>query len=253
MPCSHWYKPQILSKLFMGPKYDGKALHEQIKLNLPENIKVSDTLANIVVPTFDVKKMKPVIFSTFEAENEAHKNAVLADVCIGTSAAPTYFPPVSFTTEDADGNPHEFHLIDGGVVANNPTMAAMSMLNKETLRLRQNPDDSHTHPRNNTRAAMLALSSQALRENKGKEHVQSIDYKSFVIISIGTGSAKRTKEFSAEDRAKWGQYQWITNSDGASIIDVFSQASVDMVDIHATVRFQDIGCEKNYLRIQVFI
>ncbi|TVU24238.1 hypothetical protein EJB05_26659, partial [Eragrostis curvula] len=50
--------------------------------------------------------------------------------------------------------------------------------------------------------------------------------------------------------AKWGKFHWISNGDGASIIDVCFQASADMVDIHAAVRFEDIGCEKNYLRIQ---
>jgi patatin-like phospholipase/acyl hydrolase len=50
------------------------------------------------------------------------KNARLADVCIGTSAAPTFLPAHYFetSTEDAEVNPRRFHLIDGGVAANNP-------------------------------------------------------------------------------------------------------------------------------------
>ncbi|TVT99410.1 hypothetical protein EJB05_55230, partial [Eragrostis curvula] len=203
-PSSCWVQ-KICSTIFnlaLGPKYNGKALHKHIKKLLPKELKVADTLANIVVPTFDVKKMQPVIFSTFEAKKEAHKNALLSDVCIGTSAAPTYFPPISFMTKDDDGKTHEYHLVDGGVVANNPTMAAMSMLNKEMLRLRQKltatPDDKHkVHRRINsgdeTMTAMLELSEEALRENEGQKHVESLEYKNFIIISIGTGKPSRQR------------------------------------------------------------
>lgn len=48
------------------------------------------------------------------------KNAKLADVCVGTSAAPTYLPAHYFETKDAKGRTRNFNLIDGGVAANNP-------------------------------------------------------------------------------------------------------------------------------------
>jgi patatin-like phospholipase/acyl hydrolase len=47
-------------------------------------------------------------------------DALLSDICISTSAAPTYLPAHYFKTEDCHGNTKEFHLIDGGVAANNP-------------------------------------------------------------------------------------------------------------------------------------
>lgn len=45
---------------------------------------------------------------------------MLSDVCIGTSSAPTYLPAHFFKTRDSGGNEREFHLVDGGVAANNP-------------------------------------------------------------------------------------------------------------------------------------
>lgn len=48
------------------------------------------------------------------------KNALLADISISTSAAPTYLPAHHFQTQDSAGNVKEFNLIDGGVAANNP-------------------------------------------------------------------------------------------------------------------------------------
>lgn len=48
------------------------------------------------------------------------KNAQLSDVCLSTSAAPTYFPVHYFETKDAQGKTRTFNLVDGGVAANNP-------------------------------------------------------------------------------------------------------------------------------------
>lgn len=48
-------------------------------------------------------------------------NAQLSDICIGTSAAPTYFPGYYFENHQ-QGESEEFNLIDGGVAANNPVI-----------------------------------------------------------------------------------------------------------------------------------
>lgn len=49
-------------------------------------------------------------------------DAPLADICIGSSAAPTYFPAYYFKNQDKEGQTQEFDLIDGGVAANNPVL-----------------------------------------------------------------------------------------------------------------------------------
>lgn len=48
-----------------GPKYDGKYLHSKIQ-ELLGDTKLSQTLTNIVIPTFDIKLLQPIVFSTFE-------------------------------------------------------------------------------------------------------------------------------------------------------------------------------------------
>ena len=55
-----------------------------------------------------------------QAKVTPSKNALLSDVCIGTSAAPTYLPAHYFCTKDANREQREYNLIDGGVAANNP-------------------------------------------------------------------------------------------------------------------------------------
>jgi len=211
-----------LLSLMRGPKYDGAFLHDKIK-SLTHDVRIADTVTNVVVPAFDVKSLQPVIFSTYEAVHEPLKNAHLSDICISTAAAPTYFPAHFFRTEGAaaDGEKpghREFHLVDGGVAANNPTMVAMSMLTKEVVR--HNPD------------------------------FRPVEYGNFLIVSIGTGSPKQAEKYTAPKCAKWGLLRWLYNGGFTPLIDIFTHASADMVDIHAQVLFEALRCEKNYLRIQ---
>ncbi|XP_020204354.1 patatin-like protein 4 [Cajanus cajan] len=116
------YGPKIFEDSFWGrcPKYSGNFLREKTWELLKET-RLSQTLTNVVIPTFDQKKLKPVIFSNYKLKKETHLNAKLADICLGTSAAPTYLPHHEFTNEGV-----EFSLIDGAVAANNPAMVAVS-------------------------------------------------------------------------------------------------------------------------------
>ena len=54
-----------LVRALMGSKYDGKYLHKVIKENLKDT-KLHQTLTNVVIPTFDIKKLQPTIFSSFQ-------------------------------------------------------------------------------------------------------------------------------------------------------------------------------------------
>lgn len=60
------------------------------------------------------------VHARVQAQMRPLKNALLSDVCISTSAAPTYLPAHFFQTKDDAGNTRDFNLIDGGVAANNP-------------------------------------------------------------------------------------------------------------------------------------
>lgn len=55
-------------------------------------------------------------------QGEADNNMLsikLSDICLATSAAPTYFPSYHFKVHDKD-----FNCIDGGMAANNPVRYA---------------------------------------------------------------------------------------------------------------------------------
>lgn len=80
-----------------------------------------------------------------------------------------------------------------------------------------------------------------------------MDYGSFLVISLGTGSSKTEEKYDAKMAAKWGVLGWLVHGGSSPIVDVFTQASADMVDFHISVFFQALHSEENYLRIQVCI
>ncbi|KAE8814149.1 Patatin group A-3 [Hordeum vulgare] len=108
-------------KMVRGPKYNGngKYLHALLRRHLGET-KLDRTLTNVVIPTFDIAYLQPSIFSSFQLKHSPAKNALLSDIAISTSAAPTFFPAHYFETKDDKGEPRAFNLIDGGLAANNP-------------------------------------------------------------------------------------------------------------------------------------
>ena len=48
----------------ISPKYDGKHLHKLVG-NLLGKTKLQETLTHVVIPTFDIKKMQPTVFSSY--------------------------------------------------------------------------------------------------------------------------------------------------------------------------------------------
>ncbi|KAJ0795426.1 putative galactolipase [Helianthus annuus] len=152
-------------------------------------------------------------------------DAKLSDICIGTSAAPTYLPSHSFQTEDSTGNLlKEFNLIDGGVAANNPTLVAISEVTKE-----------------------ITIGSPNFFP------IKPMDYGRFLVLSLGTGSLEFQEKYDAAKSSSWGVLGWLAGGGSTPLVDVFSHASSDMVDYHISTVFQALHSQENYLRIQVFV
>lgn len=207
-----------ITKALTGAKYNGEYLQKLIR-NMTQDTLLSQTLTNIVIPSFDVQNLQPTIFSSYQIDAEPTLDVPLADICIATSAAPTYLPAHYFAKKDENGKViKEYNLIDGGVCANNPTMVAIREVTKNMIRLG--------------------------RSGNG------IGYDRFIVISIGTGSNKSEQKYNAKMVAKWGALTWLFNSGSTPIIDCFNEASTDMVDYHNSVLFTALQSQDNYLRIQ---
>ncbi|XP_016469702.2 patatin-like protein 2 [Nicotiana tabacum] len=167
------------------------------------------------------KRLTYIISKCQQARVKPLMDARLSNICISISAAPTYLPAHYFQTQDKDGNFHEFNLVDGGVAANNPALVATSEV---------------TH--------------QIMTGNPDFFPIKPINYERFLVISIGTGSAKVEQKYNAKIASNWGILGWLLNGGSTPIVDVFTQASGDLVDLHISVVFQALQSEENYLRIQ---
>ncbi|KAK8941574.1 hypothetical protein KSP40_PGU022471 [Platanthera guangdongensis] len=203
------------------PRYDGKYLHNLLREILGDT-RLHQTLTNVVIPTFDIKLLQPTIFSSFEGKTNPLKDANLSDICIGTSAAPTYLPAHYFQTADSQGNSRTFNLVDGALAANNPTLLAMNLVTKNIF---EHCED------------YFPMKNPA-------------EYSKFLVISLGTGSAKVEEKYGAEDAAKWGVLRWLYNKGDTPVVDMYSQAGADMSDIMTSILFQTLHSQNNYLRIQ---
>ncbi|URD93478.1 Patatin-like phospholipase [Musa troglodytarum] len=117
----------------LGPKYNGEYIRHIIKERLG-CLKLHQALTNVVIPTFDIKQLQPTIFSSYKAKTDELMDAQLSDICISTSAAPTYLPAHYFKTKNHNGEVREFNLIDGGIAANNPALVALGEVRKENFR-----------------------------------------------------------------------------------------------------------------------
>ncbi len=105
---------------FAGPKYPANGVDTTLKRYFGD-VRLKDALKPVVVPSYDIEKQTPIFFKSERARAAADSDFPMYEVARATSAAPTYFPPEKIDTAD----PVEYYaLIDGGVIANNPSMCA---------------------------------------------------------------------------------------------------------------------------------
>ena len=110
-------------------KHSRKALEDLIKSKFEEanggtEPRLKDCKTNICIPIYDLLNGTPSILKTNhhpKFTRDFHIPAYKA--ALATAAAPTFFDPYSTEYEDLNGNNIPFsNKVDGGVVANNPTL-----------------------------------------------------------------------------------------------------------------------------------
>ena len=94
------------------PKYDGKGKRE-VLLNYFQDLSLGESKKPVAVLAYDVENRKPRLLSSYDSPGIKMVSAASA-----TSAAPIYYS----TQEIDDGT----WLIDGGIVANNPSLLGYS-------------------------------------------------------------------------------------------------------------------------------
>lgn len=107
-------------------KYSAKEL-ERVLENTFGNTKLSELLKPTCFVSYDVRQRKPIIFNKSSA-GLSKDDFLVRDILRGGSAAPTYFEAARVYSESP--NRKKYVLVDGGMVANDPTLCAYSEARK---------------------------------------------------------------------------------------------------------------------------
>lgn len=151
-----------------GPLYHLTPLRKSIEDRLGTST-LSEAVRDLLVTSYDMTKRQPFFFKRWKAREPEGFNPPIADAALATSAAPTYFPSHEIHLPgEADGRA----LVDGGVFAANPAIAAI--------------------------AEALGRSS---------DEPAALTLEDLFVVSIGTGRFETG--FSQSQVSGWGKLGWI--------------------------------------------
>ena len=101
-----------------APKYSNQNLSHAVEEAFQSSM-LHDSITDLVITSYDLSSGKPMIFSTFRGQKTSSYK--MQDVALATSAAPVYFPSYPL---------NNLNLVDGGLVANNPSLLALIQAKK---------------------------------------------------------------------------------------------------------------------------
>ncbi|MEH2006557.1 patatin-like phospholipase family protein [Nostoc sp.] len=142
----------------------------------------------------------------------------LWEICTASASAPTFFPPYKLEPVDKEKfGDWEFPHIDGGVSANNPSLAALSLV----MRISQ---------------------SSVSPTIKQKYKLENLRLEDISILSIGTGQTGEPYQY--KQISKWRGFDWAKN-----LTNIFMEPTSE---IGSTICRQIMGGydSKRYLRLQ---
>lgn len=104
-------------------RYNATPLEEKLQARLGANTLIADGLTKVVITGYDIEQRQAVFITNCDDENAMFR---FWEAARGSSAAPTYFEPA--LVENLGRPPNDklrkIPLIDGGVFANDPVLAA---------------------------------------------------------------------------------------------------------------------------------
>ncbi|XP_043690711.1 probable inactive patatin-like protein 9 [Telopea speciosissima] len=107
---------------FSSKKFD-KVLKEALSRENGKVLTLKDTCKPLLVPCYDLNSSAPFVFSRADAAESPSFDFELWKACRATSATPSLFKPFHLTSIDGKTS---CLAIDGGLVMNNPTAAAVT-------------------------------------------------------------------------------------------------------------------------------
>jgi uncharacterized protein len=153
---------------WIAPKYTAEALEEVVEDRVGTRATLADALRELIVLAYDMTDREPYLFKRWRAREAEARSGSLVDAALATSAAPTYFP-----SHEVAGHA----LVDGGVFAANPAIAAIA---EALMRRSDEPRDLTPHD--------------------------------LLVVSIGTGLHET--HYSQAEVSGWGRLGWILPQEG---------------------------------------
>ena len=118
-----YYKKLVSFMGLWDEKYDAAGLETLLQQKLGTT-PLSSTLTPVIATAFELESHKPYFFKSWKAQQDSNSDFLRWHVGRATSAAPVYFEPSGFGSVQKPSDIK--YYIDGGVVANNPSMVAYS-------------------------------------------------------------------------------------------------------------------------------
>lgn len=181
---------RFFSQGFDAPRYDGKGLESVLRQVFGDR-KFGDLQVPTLITSYNLATHEALVFKTMRSDDptsdtyKRYNHIPIWEICKASSSAPVYFP-AHVTEIEGKSVP----LVDGGVVANNPTACAIA---------------------------------EAIRINGLQVGDRKIGLEQFVVASFGTGEP--TRLISLQDSQTWGALAWVL-----PLIDVLFDGSADAVD-----------------------
>ncbi|MCW8129254.1 MAG: patatin-like phospholipase family protein [Planctomycetota bacterium] len=97
-------------------KYSGRGLNEALRIVFGDRL-LRDASKPLLIVTYDTFQRAPYVFKSWNGNNDCP----IWVACRASCSAPTYFPAAAYETPQG-----RMSLVDGGVVANNPSACALA-------------------------------------------------------------------------------------------------------------------------------
>lgn len=212
---------QKLLDIFGASKYSHAGLIEVLRKELGET-KISQVQNPILlILAYDMRYRNTTFFTNLHPDIGArwYDDSPLWEICTSSSSAPTFFPPYELKpyNEEKFGK-WSFPHIDGGVSANNPSLAAISHVMK------------------------ISRANNVPQDIKQRYKLDNLKFEDISVLSIGTGRSGEPFEF--EQLKNWKTLDWVQR-----VVDVFMEPTSE---IATTICKQILGGfeSKRYLRLE---
>jgi uncharacterized protein len=162
-------KQRLLSGFgWLGPKHSDRKLEEVLKGHFGD-VRLATARCEVVAVAYDMSARRPHFFKRYRAQESDERNPTMVEAAMATSCGPTYFPSYGVNSDA---------MVDGGVFAANPTIAAIA---------------------------------EALKRTDAPANLKPDE---LLVVSLGTGVHENTAGFSHSQVRRWGRIGWVRQRAG---------------------------------------